>query len=108
MRLQDAASAANEPIFLEGVRKMPFGRARLLPSQNEGQVGRLDKNLGSPEVRPPVGLPFRTHSSALKTATSVVHAFNKRKRKGQAKRPRLKKPSVTLSPYLFKVSFDGK
>jgi len=46
--------------------------------------------------------------SALKTATNIVHAFNKRKRKGQAKRPRLKKPFVTLSPYLFKVSFDGK
>jgi len=47
-------------------------------------------------------------TSALKTATNIVHAFNKRKRKGQAKRPRLKKPFVTLSPCLFKVSFDGK
>jgi IS605 OrfB family transposase len=46
--------------------------------------------------------------SALKTATSIVHRFNKRKRKGQAKRPRLKKPFVSISPYLFKVSFDGK
>jgi len=47
-------------------------------------------------------------NSALKTATSVVHAFNKRKRKGLAKRPKLKKPFVTLSPHLFKVSFDGR
>ena len=47
-------------------------------------------------------------TSALKTATSIVHAFNKRKRKGQVKRPRLKKPFVTLSPHLFKVSFEGK
>jgi len=46
--------------------------------------------------------------SALKTATSIVHTFNKRKRKGQAKRPRLKKSFVTLSPHLFKVAFDGK
>jgi len=47
-------------------------------------------------------------TSALKTATGIVHAFNKRKRKGQVKRPRLKKPFVTLSPHLFKVSFEGK
>jgi putative transposase len=46
--------------------------------------------------------------SALKTATSIVHAFNKRKRKGKAKRPKLKRPFVTLSPHLFKVSFNGK
>ena len=46
--------------------------------------------------------------SALKTATNIVHIFNKRKRKGQAKRPKLKRPSVTLSSRLFKVSFDGK
>ncbi|MFA0749671.1 MAG: hypothetical protein SLRJCFUN_000074, partial [Candidatus Fervidibacter sp.] len=47
-------------------------------------------------------------TSALKTATNIVHAFNKRKRKGQTKRPKLKKPFVTLSPHLFKVSFEGK
>jgi len=47
-------------------------------------------------------------TSALKTATNLVHAFNKRRRKGQAKRPRLKKTFVSLSPYLFKVSFDGR
>jgi putative transposase len=46
--------------------------------------------------------------STLKTATGIVHRFNKRKRKGQAKRPRLKKPFVTLSHHLFKVSFDGR
>jgi putative transposase len=46
--------------------------------------------------------------SALKTATNIVHAFNKRKRKGQTKRPKLKKPFVILSPHLFKVSFEGK
>jgi putative transposase len=47
-------------------------------------------------------------TSALKTATNIVHTFNKQKRKGQAKRPKLKRPFVTLSPGLFKVSFDGK
>jgi putative transposase len=47
-------------------------------------------------------------NSALKTATCIVHRFNKRRRKGKAKRPRLKNPFVTLSPYLSKVSFDGK
>jgi putative transposase len=46
--------------------------------------------------------------SALKTATNVVHAFNKRKRKGRAKRPKLKKPFVILSSHLFRVSFNGK
>jgi putative transposase len=47
-------------------------------------------------------------NSALKTATGIVHRFNKRKRKGQVKRPRLKKPFVSLSPHLFRVSFGGK
>jgi putative transposase len=46
--------------------------------------------------------------SALKTATGIVHRFNKLKRKGKTKRPRLKKPFVTLSSHLFRVSFDGK
>jgi putative transposase len=55
---------------------------------------------------------FQLHShwiiSALKTATGIVHRFNKLKRKGKVKRPKLKKPFVTLSSSLFKVSFDGK
>ncbi|MFN4179536.1 MAG: hypothetical protein ACK4I8_04435, partial [Armatimonadota bacterium] len=50
--------------------------------------------------------------SALKTATNIVHQFNKRKRKGKAKgkakRPQLKNPFVSLSPHLFKVSWNGK
>lgn len=46
--------------------------------------------------------------SAFKTATGIVHQFNKRKRKGKAKRPQLKNPFVSLSPHLFKVSWDGK
>jgi putative transposase len=47
-------------------------------------------------------------NSALKTATGIVHRFNKRKRKKQVKRPRLKNPFVSLSPHLFRVSFEGK
>ena len=47
-------------------------------------------------------------TSALKTATGIVHNFNKRKRKGKAKKPRLKKPFVSLSPHLYRVSFDGR
>jgi putative transposase len=46
--------------------------------------------------------------SALKTATGIVHRFNKLKRKGKTKRPRLKKPFVTLSFHLLRISFDGK
>lgn len=46
--------------------------------------------------------------SALKTATGIVHQFKKRKRKGKAKYPKLKKPFVSLSPELFKVSWKGK
>jgi putative transposase len=46
--------------------------------------------------------------SALRTATNIVHRFNRQRRKGKAKRPRLKNPFVTLSSRLFKVSFDGK
>jgi putative transposase len=46
--------------------------------------------------------------SSLKTATNVVHVFNKLKRKGQAKRPKLKKPFVTLNPQLFRISFNGR
>ncbi len=45
--------------------------------------------------------------SALKTATGIVHQFNKRKRKGKAKRPHLKKPFVSLSPELYKVNWNG-
>ncbi|MEM2568263.1 MAG: hypothetical protein QXH20_07350, partial [Candidatus Bathyarchaeia archaeon] len=45
--------------------------------------------------------------SALKTATGIVHQFNKRRRKGKAKRPNLKKPFVSLSPELFKVTWNG-
>ncbi len=45
--------------------------------------------------------------SAEKTATDIVHTFNKRKRKGKAKRPNLKKPFVVLSPALFKVNWNG-
>ena len=45
--------------------------------------------------------------SALKTATNIVHQFKKRKRKGKAKRPKLKKPFVSLSPQLFKVTWNG-
>jgi len=47
-------------------------------------------------------------SSALRTATGIVHTFNRRKRKGKAKRPELKRPFVILSPNLYKVSFTGK
>ena len=46
--------------------------------------------------------------SALKTAVGVVHQFNKRKRKGKAKRPNLKKPYVSLHSQLYKVSWNGK
>jgi len=46
--------------------------------------------------------------SALKTATGIVHAFNKRKRKGKVKKPNLRKPFVSLSPFLYKVSFTGR
>ena len=46
--------------------------------------------------------------SALKTSTGIVHKFNKRKRKGKAKRPQLKNPFVSLNHHLFKVSWNGK
>jgi len=47
-------------------------------------------------------------TSALRTATHIVHAFHKRKRKGKAKRPSLRQPFVSLSPYLFRVFWEGK
>ncbi len=46
-----------------------FGRARLLPSRECRQIGRwagrqVRQKIGAPpEVRPPIGLNFRTHSS---------------------------------------------
>ncbi len=45
--------------------------------------------------------------SAEKTATNIVHAFNRRKRKGKAKRPNLKKPFVVLHPGLFRADWNG-
>ena len=53
-------------------------------------------------------LHSRWIGSALKTATSIVHQFNKRKRKGKAKCPYLKKPYISLHSELYKVSWDGK
>ena len=47
-------------------------------------------------------------NSALKTATGIVHIFNKRRRKGKAKKPNLRKFFVILSPCLYRVSFTGK
>ncbi|MFN3420167.1 MAG: zinc ribbon domain-containing protein [Armatimonadota bacterium] len=45
---------------------------------------------------------------SLRTATNIVHQFNKRKRKGKARKPNLKKPFITLSNLFAKVSWDGK
>ena len=46
--------------------------------------------------------------SALRTATSIVHQFNKRKKKGKTKRPNLKKPYISLKSQLYKVSWNGR
>ncbi len=58
--------------------------------------------------------------NALKTATGIASSFRKAKKKQkskgktqrkpklEAKRPKLRKPFVSLSPHLFKVSWDGR
>lgn len=53
------------------------------------------------------GLHSQWVISALKTATGIVHQFNRRKRKGKTKRPKLRKPFVSLNPHLFKVAWNG-
>ncbi|MFN4179726.1 MAG: IS200/IS605 family accessory protein TnpB-related protein [Armatimonadota bacterium] len=45
---------------------------------------------------------------SLRTATIIVHQFNKRKKKGKVRKPNLKKPFITLSNSFAKVSWDGK
>ena len=92
---------------LEKVRYMEQKAVNWLIANKKTSLSSVHAALYHPFRQQFQGLHSQWVISALKTATNIVHQFNKRKRKGKAKRPKLKKPFVSLNPSLFKVDWDG-
>jgi len=93
--------------FMEKVRYMEQKAVNWLIANKKTSLSSVHAALYHPFRQQFQGLHSQWVVSALKTATGIVHQFRKRKRKGKAKRPKLKKPFVSLSPHLFKVTWNG-
>jgi putative transposase len=93
---------------LEKVKVMEQRAVNWLITNKKTSLGAVQRALYYPLREQFPELHSHWVKSALKTATAIVHTFNKLKKRGKAKRPRLKKIFVSLSLDLFKISFDGK
>jgi len=94
--------------ILEKVRYMEQRAVNWLIDNNKTSLAKVHEALYHPLRQQFPELHSHWVGSALKTATGIVHVFNKRKRKRKAKKPNLKKPFIILRSSLYRISFNGR
>ncbi len=92
--------------LLQKVMKMEQEAVNWLIDNGKTSLGAVHEALYYPLRKRYPKLHSQWAVSALKTASAIVHAFKKRKRKDKAEKPNLKNPFVRVNPNLAKVRWQ--